>query len=57
MRRYLPVQSERLYEKIVRQIEKRIVSGDLEVGDQLPPERVLADQFEVSRTAVREATG
>jgi GntR family transcriptional repressor for pyruvate dehydrogenase complex len=56
MRRYLPVQSEHLYEKIVRQIEKRIVSGDLEVGDQLPPERVLADQFEVSRTAVREAT-
>ena len=56
MRRYLPVQSERLYEKIVRQIEKRIISGDLEVGDQLPPEHVLADQFEVSRTAVREAT-
>ncbi len=55
MSRYLPVQNGRLYEKIVEQIESRIVSGDLETGDQLPPERELAEQFEVSRTAVREA--
>ncbi len=55
MIRYLPVQNGRLYEKIVGQIETRIVSGDLKVGDQLPPENELAEQFEVSRTAVREA--
>jgi GntR family transcriptional repressor for pyruvate dehydrogenase complex len=55
MIRYLPVQNGRLYEKIVGQIESRIVSGDLKVGDQLPPEHELAEQFEVSRTAVREA--
>ena len=52
---YQPIQSERLYERIVDQIERRILAGDLKVGDQLPPERELADQFTVSRTAVREA--
>jgi GntR family transcriptional repressor for pyruvate dehydrogenase complex len=52
---YQPIQSERLYERIVDQIERRIVAGDLKVGDQLPTERELAEQFTVSRTAVREA--
>jgi len=52
---YLPIQSERLYEQIVSQIEQRIEAGDLKVGDQLPSERELAEQFAVSRTAVREA--
>ena len=32
---YLPIQSERLYERIVSQIEQRIEAGDLKVGDQL----------------------
>jgi len=52
---YLPIQSERLYERIVNQIEQRIESGDLKVGDQLPSEHELAEQFAVSRTAIREA--
>ena len=52
---YLPIQTERLYEQIVSQIEQRIEAGDLKVGDQLPSERELAEQFMVSRTAVREA--
>jgi len=52
---YLPIQSERLYERIVSQIEQRIETGELKVGDQLPSERELAEQFTVSRTAVREA--
>ena len=52
---YQPIQSERLYERIVDQIEHRIIAGDLKVGDQLPAERELAEQFAVSRTAVREA--
>lgn len=52
---YRAIQSERLYEQIVQQIEKRFLSGDLKVGDRLPPERELAEQFGVSRTAVREA--
>ena len=52
---YLPIQTERLYEQIVEQIEARIVSGEIIVGSQLSPERELAEQFGVSRTAVREA--
>jgi DNA-binding FadR family transcriptional regulator len=52
---YLPVQTERLYQQIVEQIELRFVSGELKVGDQLPSERELAEQFAVSRIAVREA--
>ncbi len=52
---YEPIQTGRLYKQIVEQIERRIVAGDLKVGDQLPPEPELARQFTVSRTAVREA--
>ena len=52
---YKAVQSSRLYEQIVRQIEESILDGTLKPGDQLPAERELAQRFGVSRTAVREA--
>lgn len=52
---YKVVQSSRLYEQIVEQIEQSVQRGDLKAGDQLPAERELAEQFGVSRTAVREA--
>jgi GntR family transcriptional repressor for pyruvate dehydrogenase complex len=52
---YQTIQTERLYEQIVQQIEQRFLNGHLKVGDRLPPERELAEQFGVSRTAVREA--
>jgi GntR family transcriptional regulator, transcriptional repressor for pyruvate dehydrogenase complex len=52
---YKAVHTGRLYEQIVDQIEQRVLAGQLRVGDQLPPERDLAEQFGVSRTAVREA--
>lgn len=46
---------ERLYQDIVEQIQRRIIQGDLKPGDRLPAERELAEDFDVSRTAVREA--
>lgn len=52
---YRAVQSSRLYEQIVQQIEESILKGELSEGSQLPAERDLAKQFGVSRTAVREA--
>src|ERR1700680_1139541 len=52
---YKTVQTSRLYEQIVQQIEESILAGTLKPGDQLPAERDLAQQFGVSRTAVREA--
>jgi GntR family transcriptional regulator, transcriptional repressor for pyruvate dehydrogenase complex len=50
-----PVKSTRIYEAIVRQIKAMIAEGRLKSGDQLPPERDLAEKFVVSRTSVREA--
>lgn len=55
MKSYTPIQTERIYEQIVAQIKKQIESGELKVGDKLPTERELTEQFKVSRTAVREA--
>ena len=52
---YRAVQSSRLFEQIVKQVEESILSGQLKPGDQLPAERELAQRFRVSRTAVREA--
>jgi len=52
---YKVIQASRLYEQIVQQIEESILKGELSEGSQLPAERDLAEQFGVSRTAVREA--
>ncbi len=45
----------RAFEVVLRWAESRILSGELRVGDQLPAERELARQLDVSRSAVREA--
>src|SRR5438105_13933720 len=50
-----PIKSTRIYEEIVRQVKQMITEGRLKSGDQLPPERDLAEKFVVSRTSVREA--
>lgn len=52
---YSPVKSSQLYKVVATQIKERIISGELETGDRLPPEQGLAEQFEVSRTVIREA--
>lgn len=45
----------RLHEAVVRQIRELIRTGELAPGDQLLPERQLAEVLGVSRTAIREA--
>lgn len=45
----------RAYEEVCDQIRRELAAGTLVPGDRLPAERVLAEQFGVSRTAVREA--
>ncbi|HYK96919.1 MAG TPA: FadR/GntR family transcriptional regulator [Candidatus Acidoferrales bacterium] len=50
-----PIRRSRLYQGIVEQIESLLERGELRPGDQLPAERALADQFQVSRASVREA--
>lgn len=43
------------YERIVDQIERAILDGQIPVGSQLPSERDLMVQFGVSRPTIREA--
>lgn len=50
-----PLKKTKLYEEISKQIITLINSGELKPGDKLPPERTLAEQLNVSRTAIREA--
>lgn len=49
------VKKTKLYEKVVPQIQGMISDGLLKPGDKLPPERELAEAFQVSRTSLREA--
>ncbi len=45
----------RLYQEVGSQLREAIVSGRYSVGDRLPPERDIAENFSVSRSVVREA--
>ncbi|MGH1370402.1 MAG: FadR/GntR family transcriptional regulator [Cellvibrionaceae bacterium] len=47
--------NERLYKTVVDQIVTLIDSGEFPVGTRLPPERELAERFNVSRPTIREA--
>jgi len=44
-----------LSDKIVRDIKQKILSGVLHIGDRLPAERELAENYHVSRITVRNA--
>jgi DNA-binding FadR family transcriptional regulator len=50
-----PVGKTRSYEQIVTQIEDMIRGGHFQIGDKMPSERALAEQFQVSRVVVRES--
>ncbi len=43
------------YTYVIDQIKKMILTGKLTIGDRLPPERDLAQKYNVSRNSVREA--
>ncbi|MGM3389014.1 FCD domain-containing protein [Stutzerimonas stutzeri] len=49
------VRQRRLADNIVEQLEAMILEGTLKAGARLPAERVLAEQFGVSRPSLREA--
>lgn len=44
-----------LHEHVTQKLGRSIVGGELHPGDVLPREELLAEQMEVSRTALREA--
>lgn len=47
--------SNQLYNEISDKIEQRIINSSINEGDKLPSERVLAEEYGVSRNVVREA--
>jgi DNA-binding FadR family transcriptional regulator len=55
MREFRPVATRRAFEEIAVQIRERLSRRGLQVGDRLPAERELAEQFHVSRNTLREA--
>jgi GntR family transcriptional repressor for pyruvate dehydrogenase complex len=44
-----------LYDEIVERIKEMIRRGELRAGERIPPERMLAATFKVSRNCVRQA--
>lgn len=53
---YTPLPARRrLSDEVSRQIQELIRNGTVQPGQRLPPERDLADRFNVSRTVIREA--
>ncbi|EYD77370.1 hypothetical protein Rumeso_01077 [Rubellimicrobium mesophilum DSM 19309] len=50
-----PIQRESVAEQVARRILDLVVARHLRPGDQLPPERDLAESLGVSRPSVREA--
>jgi DNA-binding FadR family transcriptional regulator len=49
-----PLKKDRLGDRVASDLRSLILSGKIEPGQLLPSERDLADQFSVSRVAVRE---
>ncbi len=52
---FRPIRSQRAFEEIATQIRSQLSEGKLRVGNRLPSERALAEQFGVSRNTLREA--
>ncbi|MCP4179870.1 MAG: FadR family transcriptional regulator [bacterium] len=45
----------KVYKKIITDIQNQIISGQLLLGDKLPTERTLVSTYNVSRSSIREA--
>ncbi len=52
---FRPVTGKRAFEEIADQIRAQLGKRSLRIGDRLPAERQLAEQFHVSRNTLREA--
>jgi GntR family transcriptional repressor for pyruvate dehydrogenase complex len=45
----------KLADAVALQLERLIIEGEYKIGEKLPPERVLAENFGVGRSSMREA--
>ena len=50
-----PIQKRKIYQEVLDRLMRRIQSGEIRPGDQLPPERELMEVYGVGRPAIREA--
>src|ERR1700722_20866771 len=50
-----PIAVRNLHNQVVHELGRLIVSGELKAGQSFPREELLAEQMNVSRTALREA--
>lgn len=55
MVQYRRVKQKKLYEKVAEAIHEKIRSGDLQPGEKLESVEKLAENFQVGRSAIREA--
>jgi GntR family transcriptional regulator, transcriptional repressor for pyruvate dehydrogenase complex len=55
MSNFKPIKQMRVSEEVAGQIKESILTGHFKAGDRLPSERDLAEAFQVSRVAIREA--
>ncbi len=49
------LQTKRLYQEIGIRLRNELLSGRYQIGERIPPERDIAEHYQVSRTVVREA--
>ncbi|GAB7388864.1 L-lactate utilization/bacilysin biosynthesis transcriptional regulator LutR [Bacillaceae bacterium] len=52
---YKKIKPRKIYEEVAEQIKQMILRGDLKPGDKLDSVQQLAENFQVGRSAVREA--
>ena len=52
---FRPIKQFRVSEDVANQLKQSILLGHFNTGDKLPAERELAEEFQVSRVAIREA--
>jgi DNA-binding FadR family transcriptional regulator len=52
---FQPPSRRRIHESVAEQLRDAILDGRFGIGQKLPPERELAQEFQVNRTSVREA--
>lgn len=52
---FQPVRTRRAFEAVCDEVRRQVASGALQPGQRLPAERELAEQFDISRSGVREA--
>ena len=52
---FMAIENKKISQIVIEQIQEMIMKGELKAGDQLPPERIMTEQFEIGRPALREA--